>query len=72
MDFPDPVPPPTRSRQPNTMVYTDENEKVREIWLPKGTMHEAWELLQKEDWDELKKFEDWSKFITFLENIVKY
>lgn len=60
MDFPDPVPRPPSSRQPNTMVYTDGDGKEREIWLPKGLMHRAWGLLQEKKRDKLAGFEDWS------------
>lgn len=63
VNFPDPIPRPTNSGQCNTMSYTDGNGLEREIWLPKGTMHRAQELLQQEKWDELAKFEDWSESV---------
>jgi hypothetical protein len=62
VNLPNPIPRHTTSRQCNTMSYTDGNGLERQIWLPKGTMQRAWELLQQEKWDELANFEDWSEF----------
>jgi hypothetical protein len=36
---------------------------MRQIWMPQGTMGKASKLLEDENWDELAKFELWSKSI---------
>ncbi|KAI2616110.1 hypothetical protein GGR54DRAFT_641919 [Hypoxylon sp. NC1633] len=38
------------------MFYRDDNGVEHSIYLPQGTMHKAWEHLQKKEWDELAKF----------------
>lgn len=62
------LPPPgtMRSAEPNAMDYTDDKGVKREIYLPQGTMHAAWDHLQNERWDELDKFEEYSKLFTYL------
>lgn len=52
-----------RSVQCNSMHYTDPTRGMRQIWMPQGTMGKASKLLEDENWDELAKFELWSKSI---------
>lgn len=45
------------SRQPNSMGYQTPSGAWRDIYLPRGTMHAAWDALLNERWDELEKYE---------------
>ncbi|KAI1381999.1 hypothetical protein F4677DRAFT_439803 [Hypoxylon crocopeplum] len=47
---------PIQSAAPNNMKYRDDKGVEHSIYLPQGTMHTAWEHLQKKRWDELAKF----------------
>ncbi|KAI2603689.1 hypothetical protein GGR54DRAFT_644541 [Hypoxylon sp. NC1633] len=47
---------PIQSAEPNNMKYRDDDGVEHSIYLPQGTMHKAWEYLQKKRWDELAKF----------------
>ncbi|KAI0859739.1 hypothetical protein F4860DRAFT_481327 [Xylaria cubensis] len=53
-------PGPYRTAAPNNMEYTDNNGVPRSIYLPQGTMEEAWDHLENERWDELDKFEPYT------------
>lgn len=53
---------PMRSAQCNSLNYTDNRGVEREIYLPQGTMHEAWEHVQHERWGELERFDDYGGF----------
>ncbi|KAK3398750.1 hypothetical protein B0T20DRAFT_411952 [Sordaria brevicollis] len=56
-------PPPgvrLRSAQVNCMTYTDDKGVEREIYLPQGTAHTAWDHLENERWEELEKFEEYA------------
>ena len=46
-----------RSAQPNNLGYKDGDGIERSIYLPQGTMNQAWDHLEKERWDELAKSE---------------
>jgi len=42
---------------PNNLLYKDGDGIERSIYLPQGTMHQAWDHLVNERWDELAKYE---------------
>lgn len=46
----------------NFMSYTDDKGVYKEIYLPQGTVKTAWDHLENERWDELAKFEPYSKY----------
>ncbi|PKX95328.1 uncharacterized protein P174DRAFT_403998 [Aspergillus novofumigatus IBT 16806] len=45
-----------KSVQPNKLVFFGKSGERHEIYLPKGTIQKAIDLLQEENWDELLKF----------------
>ncbi|KAK3342882.1 hypothetical protein B0H65DRAFT_469635 [Neurospora tetraspora] len=55
-------PQPIRTAEPNEMTYTDDKGVEHSIYLPQGTMHTAYGHLQNKRWDELAKFEPYSKY----------
>ena len=55
------IPRPTRSVQPNCMVYRDDKDVEHRIYMPQGAAERAWKLLEEKNWDELAKFEPYSK-----------
>ena len=50
----------------NFMSYTDDKGGYKEIYLPQGTVKTAWDHLENERWDELAKFEPYSKYLPTL------
>lgn len=56
-----PLATPIRTAEPNKMHYTDVRGVEHNIYLPQGTMHTAYGHLQNKRWDELAKFEPYSK-----------
>ncbi|KAI0974691.1 hypothetical protein F4678DRAFT_420521, partial [Xylaria arbuscula] len=50
------LPLPYTTASLNNMEYTDNNGVFRSIYLPPGTVHQAWDHLENERWDELAKF----------------
>ncbi|KAI1278173.1 hypothetical protein F5Y07DRAFT_360959 [Xylaria sp. FL0933] len=55
------IPPgPYRTAAPNNLEYTDNTGVHRSIYLPQGTMEQAWDHLENERWDELAKFEPYT------------
>ncbi|GFF82219.1 hypothetical protein IFM47457_05730 [Aspergillus lentulus] len=52
-----------KSVQPNKLVFFDKSGERHEIYLPKGTIQKALDLLQEENWDELLKFPPYSESI---------
>ncbi|GAQ07580.1 hypothetical protein ALT_4901 [Aspergillus lentulus] len=50
-----------KSVQPNKLVFFGKSGERHEIYLPKGTIQKALDLLQEENWDELLKFPPYSE-----------
>ncbi|KAI0181271.1 hypothetical protein GGR52DRAFT_567506 [Hypoxylon sp. FL1284] len=50
------TPAPIRSNPPNNLIYYDDDGVEHSIYLPPGTMHEAWDHVQNKRWGELAKF----------------
>ncbi len=50
----------------NWMSYEDKDGTPREIYLPRGTAETAWDHLMNERWDELAKFETYSRYTPTL------
>lgn len=57
---PNPDEPFYYAMRPNSMTYTDGNQKERTICI-KGRNEEATKLFVEEDWDALAKFPEWSR-----------
>lgn len=55
------IPRPTRSVQPNCLAYRDDKDVEHRIYLPQGAAERAWKLFEEKQWDELAKFEPYSR-----------
>ena len=49
--------------EPNQMTYVDSKGVERRIFLPKGSSRRAGQLLMESNWDELAKFQVWSRYL---------
>jgi hypothetical protein len=50
-----------KSVEPNKLVFFGRSGELHEIYVPKGTLQKAIDLLQEENWDELLKFPPYSE-----------
>jgi hypothetical protein len=55
---------------PNNLLYKDGDGIERSIYLPQGTMHQAWDHLVNERWDELAKYEPYGEFSVTIRSMV--